>query len=379
MRLLPLKNCWVTGVTIALYCSLVFANDSRVILPESANDNLELLLQHDIGDELPSNYLEVFVGEQTNCCSGKSAVAGRYFVENRKVTFEPAFEFILGQSYTVVSRSVVGSNHGTTQVQEFSIEPSEKTVRPSVVGIYPSGDTLPENTLRFYIHFSTPMQPHLTTKFIRLLDAEGKSDTAAFMNFKQELWSKDRKRLTLLMDPGRIKRGVAQNMRLGPALVEGNRFSIVVKEGWPSANGDSKASRFEKRFLVSERLSTLPQIDHWQISVPHVLTQDPIIIDFDRPFDRVLAQHAINIIDQNGKPIQGTVSLQKNEEKWIFMPQETWLDTTVQLVVDTRLEDVAGNNLKELLDKALPINPDETKNQDLDATTQRRWLKLRSG
>ena len=110
--------------------------------------------------------------------------------------------------------------------------------------VYPSGDLLPENVLRFYVHFSEPMTPHLASDFVTLRDASGVADRAAFMKFKQELWNADRTRLTVLIDPGRIKRSVATNLDLGPALLEGERYSLTVDEGWPSADGSSVLPSF---------------------------------------------------------------------------------------------------------------------------------------
>ena len=72
-------------------------------------------------------------------------------------------------------------------------------VDAKVVGIYPSGDVLPENVLRFYIHFARPMKPHVAFDCIKLLDASGNADEAAFMRFKQELWNEDRTRLAVLV------------------------------------------------------------------------------------------------------------------------------------------------------------------------------------
>lgn len=44
------------------------------------------------------------------------------------------------------------------------------------------------------------------------------------------------------MDPVLIKHGVAQKLNLGPALVAGHNDAIVIKEGWPSANGTQIAA-----------------------------------------------------------------------------------------------------------------------------------------
>ena len=73
--------------------------------------------------------------------------------------------------------------------------------RPTkVTQIQPSSSQTPENTLRFYLYFAQPMKPNVAFNYIKLVNAAGEEDNAAFMKFKQELWSADRKRLTLLMD-----------------------------------------------------------------------------------------------------------------------------------------------------------------------------------
>lgn len=47
------------------------------------------------------------------------------------------------------------------------------------------------------------------------------SGHAQALAIKEELWSSDGKRLTILFDFGRIKRGVSTNRRQGPALEKG--------------------------------------------------------------------------------------------------------------------------------------------------------------
>ena len=195
------------------------------------------------------------------------------------------------------------------------------------------------------------MKPHVSTDFIKLVEANGTHDPAAFMAFKQELWNEDRTRLTLLMDPGRIKRGVAQNLTLGPALHEGRAYSIVVEDGWPGANGGQESLRFEQQFTVSQALRTLPDTNLWQFQRPRIATRDPLVIEFDRPFDLLLAQTAITVLDQEEQVVPGTVSVENFERRWRFQPEKVWTTETVLIVVDARLEDVAGNNLRELLDR----------------------------
>ncbi|OAN73543.1 hypothetical protein A8B78_18265 [Jannaschia sp. EhC01] len=288
--------------------------------------------------------LQVFVGPMTACCDGRSPLAGRYTEEADTLIFDPAFDLNAGQIYTLQSAGVL---------TEFTLSSEAAAIAPEVIAIYPSGPEIPENTLRFYIHFSTPMQPHVSTEFIQLLDAQGTADTAAFMTFTQELWSEDRTRLTLLMDPGRIKRGVATNLELGPALLEGQQYSIGVTEGWPGANGLQVAPGFEQIFLVSAPLRDLPDTDLWQISEPSVQTREPLIITFDRRFDHQFAQSSIRIVSADGSTLAGVVTIADHERTWRFMPDVVWPAAELEIVIDARLEDVAGNNFRDLLDHAV--------------------------
>jgi hypothetical protein len=332
--------------------STALANESGLIQPAQVNSNVELTLQAKPSSTDPAAFLKVFVGHQNACCDGKSPIAGRYSLTGKTVIFDPAFDFIEGQAYTVSTHHGDADNK-FAELSEFSIQSAVKVSKPEVVMIYPSGSALPENTLRFYIHFSTPMRPHLSDKFIKLVDAEGKSDNEAFMTFKQELWSEDRKQLTLLLDPGRIKRGVAQNLTLGPAFLAGNTYSIVIEAGWPSAKGSQKAPRFEKSFSVIPALRTLPDTNLWRVKSPKTLTLEPLVIEFDRPFDYQLAQNGISVLSKEGYPISGTVSVEDNEKTWRFNPDKQWTSESVKIAVDARMEDVAGNNFKDLLDHAI--------------------------
>jgi hypothetical protein len=197
------------------------------------------------------------------------------------------------------------------------------------------------------------MMPHRAGGFIKLVDENGDADMAAFMSFTQELWSEDRTRLTLLMDPGRIKRGVAQNMTLGPALRQGNQYSLVIEEGWPSAIGQRDVSRYERSFTVSPALRSLPDVGLWHVQPPKLATDTPLVIAFDRPFDHQQAQNAIAVRDATGRRIGGTVILEDHQQTWRFEPDAPWPSSRVQIVVDTHFEDVAGNNFRDLLDHSL--------------------------
>ncbi|CAN0603777.1 unnamed protein product, partial [Ectocarpus sp. 12 AP-2014] len=123
-------------------------------------------------------------------------------------------------------------------------------------------------------------------------------------------------------------------------------------------------SRFEHSFTVSSALRRLPDVDLWQFQAPRVNTIEPLVISFDRPFDRQLVRSAITVFGEAGRRIDGTVSVEGYEETWRFQPDIPWSTSKIQIVVDARLEDVAGNNFRDLLDHSV-----ETDLQALDHQT----------
>jgi hypothetical protein len=298
---------------------------AHLTLPERVDSSIRLALNSEPIDLNLPGYLQVYVGPPASCCANKTPMAGGYRLENQTIIFEPAFSFIENQTYTVAINTEISHGHsksdpehstrkfasdsGKHRLYDFIVPSAGEAVKPAVVSIFPSDNEIPENTLRFYIHFSTPMRPHVSTDYIKLRDSTGAEVSDAFMAFKQELWSEDRRRLTVLMDPGRIKRGVARNQTLGPALKEGNYYSIAIEEGWPSATGKQVTTAFEKRFLVTDALRKLPDTDDWQISVPRLSTREPLKLMFDRAFDSLLLHSSINVLDANGDMIAGTVSV----------------------------------------------------------------------
>ena len=319
---------------LAVMAGQAVAEQGNLLLPQRSGDPVVL--------EGLAPDMQVFVGPRSACCDGKAPMAGRVVSGEGRTVFTPAFGFVEGQALTL--RTGAG-------LTEFSI--SATVPDPQVVGLYPSGPEIPENTLRFYIHFATPMQPHQAARYIRLVDETGRTDDQAFMAFEQELWSADRKRLTLLMDPGRIKRGVAQNLTLGPAFEAGRRYSIVIDAGWRSAVGGHEQPRFEHSFAVAPPLRVLPDTGLWQVSAPRQGTVDPLTITFDRPFDHVSVQDSIAVADDLGQGISGRVTVAEHETLWRFQPDDPWSGEQITLVVDPRLEDVAGNNFRDLLDHVL--------------------------
>ena len=117
-----------------------------------------------------------------------------------------------------------------------------------VESVYPSAEVLPENLLRFYLHFSAPMSRGEAYTHIRLLDAAGQAVADPFLELDEELWSGDGRRFTLLFDPGRIKRGLKPREEVGPVLKRKVVHAGDRSPTGPMAQGNPLAGEFRKSF-----------------------------------------------------------------------------------------------------------------------------------
>jgi len=346
--------------------------DPDLLLPHRDGEPVVLRLADGEADHHPTGRdqrLAVFVGGADSYHEGRLPVAGRYEHHGEFLSFTPAFGFVAGHDYVVRTRR----DGEPYRLNDFRIPPETSAAPALVTDVYPSGDVLPENLLRFYVHFSVPMTPHVAPDFVALRDASGVADPAAFMRFKQELWNADRTRLTVLIDPGRIKRSVATNLDLGPALRNGERYALTVDEGWPAADGSSVLQSFSKRFRVGGALRERPNVGRWRWRPLRPGTREALRIGFDRPFDRHLLEHALHVVVGDGQPVDGTPHPGDYETSWSFTPDEPWTTGDVRIVVDDALEDVAGSNFRELLDRdvghrlalaATSNTPTQTRNQE---------------
>ena len=88
--------------------------------------------------------------------------------------------------------------------------------RTIVDRVYPTGDVVPENQLRLYVHFSAPMGLKGGLDYIKLLDDRGVEVKDPFLPLDTEFWNGDRTRFTVFFDPGRVKRGILPEQGNGP-------------------------------------------------------------------------------------------------------------------------------------------------------------------
>jgi len=275
-------------------------------------------------------------------------IYGDYTVLPDRLVFEPAFPLKPGLTYratfTPAALATVFSDHLKRQ-QLFSLASPSNKPTTTVVQVYPSGHLLPENQLKFYIHFSHPMSRGEAYQRIRLLDKNGKIVPFPFLELAEELWEPQGTRFTLLFDPGRIKRGLKPREEVGPALLTGGSYTLVIDRAWRDAGGRPLKATFQKKFRVSDPDDVQPDPQQWKITAPAANTRQPLKVLFNEPLDHAMLQRVLGVVDSRGKPVSGEVVVDQQESRWSFQPTPTWQAGEYHLLVNSELEDRAGNSI----------------------------------
>ncbi|WP_276391454.1 hypothetical protein [Eudoraea chungangensis] len=318
-----------------------------LILPDTIGGTVQLQISGYTKENVGTETLAVFLQNQTGEYN-TNAIQGSYKTEGKFLMFKPYFPFEIGTDYIVKTRRVRTDNE--YHYQTFNLGEKKSAGESKVMRIFPEAHQLPDNILRFYIYFNTPMKKGQALDHIKLIDAEGNIDEHAFMEFKQELWSADGKRLTLLFDPGRIKRGVSTNLERGPALLEGNPYTLKISSSWQDVYGQPLSSTHKKEIQVVKGYRQQLALNDWKLTFPLANSLNALIIDFDRTMDHALLQSMLKLVDSLGNNISGKWEVSKEAVSVQFIPESQWKKGNYQIIIDSRLEDVAGNNLQNLLD-----------------------------
>ena len=267
---------------------------------------------------------------------------GRVEVREDGLAFHPRFPLVPGLTYRV-------------RVNDFEssvVVPKAATAATThVAQVYPTASELPANQLKFYLDFSAPMSTGDVYRHIHLLDEAGHEVQRAFLQTAHELWDTRRQRFTLILDPGRIKRGLRANVEAGAPLREGGRYSLVIDPDWRDGDGNPLRERYSKSFAVIAADRAMPDHRKWRVTAPAAGSTEPLRITFDEPLDRALLDDLLLVRDARGEPIAGAIDVSSSETEWLFRPQQPWPAGAYAIQIDPRLEDRAGNNLRRLFDE----------------------------
>jgi hypothetical protein len=305
---------------------------------------------------------------------------GTYSISNDTLRFVPRFPPIRGTRYTArFNGGAFNAKTGATlpaivSDAVWTREAPAGAPTTSVEEVYPTADSVPMNLLRIYVQFSAPMTVNdRVNDHIRLVDETGVAVDKAFLipTGDQELWDPAHTRLTLFLDPGRIKRDLVPHDALGLPIRDGHSYTLTIDSTLRDAVGLALTHPFTKHFRVGPIDRTLPRTPTWRIGMPKAGTTDPLAIDFPEPLDHALVQRMLTVKRASGNgndiSLSGRVTTSDHDRRWTFTPDKPWEKSAYYVNVDTELEDLAGNNLKHLFD----VMPGDSASRGVDGSTTR--------
>jgi hypothetical protein len=295
-------------------------------------------------------------------------MAGRLVGDGDEVCFLPRFAFVEGTTYAVVVEGAAAAETGEAADGGAVVERGEvvELVRPrpdrpattEVLDIRPSVREVPRNLLRLYVRFSAPMREGCAAGHLRLVDGRGHELAGALLPTEYELWDADRCRLTVLLDPARIKRGLVPNRQAGYPLRLGSSFRVVVDDGFRDARGETLRQGAEREYQVGGDERRRVEPGDWAVTVPGGDTVDPLEIGFTRALDHALLGRCLHVVGPDGRVVDGRKDVGPEERSWRLAPVVPWARGPHRLVVDPTLEDLAGNSVQRVFDRDL-TRPDD--------------------
>ncbi len=281
-----------------------------------------------------------------------ASVLGTHRVEEGTLEFRPALPLVTGESYQVrFDPSVLPGLDAVEPVALVhyveSLGDGVNVARaPEVVAIYPSGDVVPANHLKFYVLFSEPMRQGSGIFQHLRLESTTRQEHVARPFRHTELWSSDNLRLTLWFHPGRQKTGVNLNVELGAILRAGDTYKLVISPHWRSQRGVELGTPVEKVFRAAAPDHEQPALSTWHFSTPSRGSRAPVRLDFPQPLDWALLQSELSVETQSGERVAGRAAIGESESAWWFQPESPWVEGDYRVAVGRVLEDLAGNSLE---------------------------------
>jgi hypothetical protein len=308
----------------------------RAVLPKGA-----ALAQGQLEETVGRAWLDVrVVGGQTD-----QSVVGRYERDGEWLIFTPRFRVLPGTTWEATwqppdqAPSVVILETATE-----ALPPQARLLR-----LEPEVDRVPANLLKLTLSFSEAMRGGMTlTDHIHLVDGEtGVVDEHAW--YRNELWGPERKRLTLLLHPGRTKTGISYNRDFGPVLREGHAYRVDVTTGLLDLANQPLAEGFSWSFSVGPPDYGRPVPEHWVLEAP-VGGSGVLVLGLDEPMDGWLLETAFAVEHAEKGPVAGAWSVARDAMSVRFEPSRDWAPGPYVLSQVGRVEDRAGNTPGRVFD-----------------------------
>ena len=289
---------------------------------------------------------------QVRLVGSNTDMLGSYKAANNHIEFTPLIPLMPGGIYEVLFKNnIIGT---------VKIPAADAGTAAQVISIFPATDTVPLNLLKIYIRFSAPMQEGQALQHVSLLDEKNDTVPGVFLDLQPELWDVNRTTLTLWLDPGRIKRDLIPNQKMGNPLQEGKRYAVAIANSWKDAQGLPLHQSFTQTVTKGLRDSISPKPEKWKLQLPKPNTNEALTIHFGEALDYFLLQETITIKDLQSNIVLGKNNISNNGNSYSFSPEKPWQPGRYILQVASLLEDLAGNNINRLFERDLKTQQSKT-------------------
>lgn len=311
---------------------------------------VEVKLDH--GQTIVADRLNIYLATewQTKHRNGQTIAGQKSKRDDDLLVFQPILPFSEGLTYVA---TYPGLNTVTFTIPKQAYTPT------TIVGIYPNCDTIPENILKMYLHFSAKMSVGKSYANLCITNEAGDTIPQPFLHLDPELWNETGRRLTLWYDPGRVKRDLIPNQLMGAPLKKGHTYTLHINPKWIDAAGHPLDRPFQQSFYVGEADRSQPRPSEWEINPPLVQSMQPLVLRWEAPLDEALLHRSLSVWTPKGQVISGNIELGPSQMSWSFFPHSSWKKGTYKIRINSKLEDLAGNNLNRPFDRDLDNAPGE--------------------
>ena len=218
---------------------------------------------------------------------------------------------------------------------------SAETGGTSFAQVFPSGPILSAHTLRLSVRFTKVPSGEVLPRLALRSESEGLLRDPFV---QQELWSPDRKTLTLLFDPGRLKSGIGRHNDLGAPLEGLTGIALLL---------DNAVLRY---WQVDRRPCRPIDPSSWTIQSPRPGTYEPLQISFPEAVD-IQSEHLVAIVAAGGRRVKGTEVLTASESVWRFTPVARWTRGDYWISLHSNFENACGDEFGDSFEHAPHTGP----------------------
>lgn len=222
---------------------------------------------------------------------------------------------------------------------------------PRLIGVHPASEIWPANILRFHLVFDREMDPSDAARCLSIETATGEPVTAALVDLQEGLWSPDGQILTMLLHPGRIKRGLIAQAHLGLALIPKQHYRLRISGALASIDGVALGSDETISFSVGAPVESAIEPFSWEFLQPQAGQITPLRIETGRPLDALGVLSGMRIETISGHRLAATFSTEG--ETVIARPLLAWPNEPIRIVACDRLEDVCGNRVASSFEQSI--------------------------